>query len=277
MGPIQALSPTSFYNHFLVRPGTRVDLSNLDPQDTCGYEAKEETLPLLEHNKQRISELQHLLYAEGKKALLIVLQSMDAGGKDGVIRRVLSCTNPKGCQVTSFKAPTDGESKHDYLWRIHKHIPPKGSVGIFHRSQYEDVLVPRVKEFIPLSVCETRYKQINDFERMLSENGVQIIKFFLHMSRKEQMRRLIERIQRPEKRWKFSMSDLKERTHWDDYQRAYEEAITNCSTSWAPWFVIPADHKWFRNLVVSQIIVETLENMNPAYPERFIDMEELKE
>lgn len=274
MEPIQPLSPSCFYNRFLVPPGSKIKLFDLDPAETCGYQTKEETLPLLQKNKERTFELLNILHAEGMRSFLAVLQSIDAGGKDGTIKHVLGGVNPKFCQVSSFVAPTQEELKHDFLWRIHSQIPPKGSIGVFHRSQYEDVIVPKVKNWVSQDVIEARYKQINDFERMLSENGIKIIKFFFHISHKEQLRRLLKRLEDPEKNYKFNISDLKERNKWDKYQEANEDAINNCSTEWAPFFVIPGDNKWFRNLAFSRICVDTLESMNLKFPEGIIDMDE---
>jgi PPK2 family polyphosphate:nucleotide phosphotransferase len=213
-----------------------------------------------------MAELQEMMYAEGKHALLIVLQAMDAGGKDGTIRHVMGGFNPQGCHVTSFKVPTALELSHDFLWRIHPHAPQRGYVSIFNRSHYEDVLVVRVKELVPEPVWQPRYDHIVHLERLLADSGVTILKFFLHISKDEQKRRFEQRLQRPDKRWKFNPDDLKTRSRWDEYMRAYADAIARCTRPWAPWYIIPADHKWYRNLAVSTVIVDTMERMGMSYP-----------
>ena len=215
----------------------------------------------------RCASCRRSLYAESKHRLLIVLQAMDTGGKDGVIRHVMSGVNPQGCQVTSFKVPTAEELAHDFLWRIHQQVPRRGYIGIFNRSHYEDVLVVRVHDLVPKKVWQQRYEQINQFEKLLSETGTTILKFFLHISKDEQKRRLEARRDTPEKQWKFSLGDLKEREYWDDYMDAYEDALTRCSTRWAPWYIVPANQKWYRNLVVARTIVKTLESFDMKYPE----------
>jgi PPK2 family polyphosphate:nucleotide phosphotransferase len=207
-----------------------------------------------------------VLWAESKHALLIVLQALDAGGKDGAIRHVFRGVNPQGCQVTSFKVPTEEELDHDFLWRIHKATPRRGYIGIFNRSHYEDVLVVRVRNLAPESVWQQRYEQINQFEKLLAETGTTILKFFLYISKEEQRERFEARLQDPRKNWKFSMGDVEDRGYWGDYMRAYEDALSRCSTPWAPWHIIPANHKWYRNLVVSQIIVEALDKLDMHYP-----------
>lgn len=215
---------------------------------------------------EELQDLHELLYAEGKRALLIVLQGMDAAGKDGTIKHVMSGVNPQGCTVTSFKQPGAADLAHDFLWRIHVATPAKGSIGIFNRSQYEDVLIARVHKLVPKPVWEARYGQINSFEEMLTENGVHIVKFFLHISKEEQERRFEERLQDKNKNWKASPADFKEREFWDDYQKVYEDAIARCSTKHAPWYVIPADHKWFRNYAVAEIVIQTLQSMHMKFP-----------
>ena len=250
----------------LVKPGTRVKLSAVDPEDTAGVKDKEEALKVVERNRLKLEEMQTLLAAENKRSLLIVLQGMDASGKDGTIRHVMNGINPQGCEVTSFKVPNAEDLDHDFLWRIHKAVPPKGDIGIFNRSHYEDVLVVRVHSLVPRDVWSERYKQINRFEQILSENHVKILKFFLHISKEEQKKRLRERLADPAKNWKMSLQDLKERELWSDYMEAYEDVLTECSTERAPWFIIPADNKWFRNLAVSQIIIEALESLDMKYP-----------
>jgi PPK2 family polyphosphate:nucleotide phosphotransferase len=259
-----------------VRTGRKVRLSDHDPDATPGYPRKASAREHLEKNLARLSTLQYLLYAEGRRALLIVLQAVDAGGKDGTIRHVMSGLNPQGCRVTSFKVPSAEERAHDFLWRIHKAVPEHGEIGIFNRSHYEDVLVARVHSLVPKSVWSERYEQINAFERILTDNSIVILKFFLHISKEEQRRRLEERVVDPTKNWKLSEQDLAERERWDDYVRAYEDVLGRCSTSWAPWFLIPADRKWYRNLAVSQIIVETMRDLKMEFPRPSIDLSRLK-
>ena len=251
---------------FLVPPDTQVNLADYDPGFSAGYQRKKDTKAELKENTERLQELQRVMWAEGKHALLIVLQALDAGGKDGTIRHVMRGVNPQGCQVTSFKVPTEEELDHDYLWRIHKATPRRGYIGIFNRSHYEDVLVVRVHNLVPEEMWRQRYEQINHFEKLLADNGTTILKFFLYISKAEQKERFEARLRDPAKNWKFSMGDVKERGYWDDYMRAYEEALSRCSTPWAPWYVIPANHKWYRNLAISNIIVETLESLDMRYP-----------
>ena len=215
---------------------------------------------------ERISDLQRVLYADARHALLIVLQGRDASGKDGTIRKVFSVVNPQGCSVSRFAAPSDFEQQHDYLWRVHQQVPARGMIGIFNRSHYEDVLVVRVHGIVPKAVWSKRYDQINAFERHLADNGTTIVKFFLSIDRDEQRQRFQDRYDDPTKRWKFAMGDLKERALWDDYQAAFEEALTKTSTDHAPWYVIPANRNWFRNLAVSTILADTIAGLKPAYP-----------
>lgn len=250
---------------FRIDRKTALDLGKR-PTDIDGQLEKEVGENALEENIERMYRLQHLMYAENRHAVLIILQGMDTSGKDSTIRHVMRGMNPLGVTVTSFKAPTPEELDHDFLWRVHKAVPRIGEFGIFNRSHYEDVVMPKVHDTLPASVLEKRYRQINDFERMLSENGTLILKFFLHISKDEQKKRLMERISDPEKSWKMDPADLRERVRWDKYQRAYSEAIGKCSFSHAPWFVIPSDRKWVRNLAVSQIIVESLERLEMKYP-----------
>ncbi|MBE3071187.1 MAG: polyphosphate kinase 2 family protein [Planctomycetes bacterium] len=261
----------SLYERFLVRPGTKVRLGQWDADDTAGYEAKETARELLARNIERLAKRQHLLYAEGKRALLVVFQAMDAGGKDGTIRQVMSGLNPQSCHVTAFRAPSETERAHDFLWRIHQAVPARGEIGIFNRSHYEDVLVVRVRKLVPKSVWSKRYLVINEFERALAESGVTLLKFFLHISPEEQAERLRERLADPTQSWKLSPTDLEDRRLWGDFARAYEAALSRCSTPWGPWFVIPANKKWFRNLAVSEIIVHTLDGLNMAYPKPTFD------
>lgn len=248
-----------------VAPGAKVRLADHDPADTGDWKrkaAQEELLRL----KARLNDLQELLYATEKYALLVVLQGMDTSGKDGAIRHVMNAFNPQGCAVASFKVPTREELAHDFLWRVHKVTPPRGMVGIFNRSHYEDVLVVRVDELVPKEVWSRRYEAINAFERLLADSGVIVVKFFLHLSKEEQKRRLIDRLNTPHAQWKFKVGDLKARAKWDDYMRAYEDALSRCSNDYAPWYLIPADKKWYRNLAISQILVETLEALPLEWP-----------
>jgi PPK2 family polyphosphate:nucleotide phosphotransferase len=255
-----------FSRKMIVRPGKHIDLSRYDAAETHGYKHDKRTDEKLEKTKQRLDDLQYLFYAERKRALLIVLQGMDTAGKDGTIRHVMSGVSPQGCSVTSFKVPNSEELAHDFLWRIHKAVPEKGMFGIFNRSQYEDVLIVRVHKLVPSDVWKARYDEINRFEKNLAENDVRILKFFLHISKEEQKKRLDARLDDPRKKWKLSKSDEKERKLWGDYVTAYEAMLSLCSTEYAPWFIIPSDHKWFRNLAVSRILVETLEGFDMHFP-----------
>ncbi len=250
----------------LAKPGKKFKIADVDPSGTYGYDDKEKAAARLEKNLDKLAMLQYQLFAESKRSLLIVLQGIDAGGKDGTIRRVMTSFNPQGVKVTSFKVPAGEEKEHDYLWRVHKAIPGRGEVAIFNRSHYEEVLVVRVHNIVPKSAWSKRFDQINAFEEMLADSGVHIVKFFLYIDKDEQKKRFQERIDDPSKNWKFSPADLEERKFWDDYMRAFEDAITKCSTKHAPWYVIPANKKWFRNLAVSDILVDTLEGMKLQYP-----------
>jgi PPK2 family polyphosphate:nucleotide phosphotransferase len=260
---------------FLVQPGTRVDLSDHDPDFTAGFKKKKEARKALRRNIRELADLQYVLWAEDRHALLIVLQGLDASGKDGTIRHVMSGVNPQGCTVTGFKVPSAEEADHDFLWRIHKAVPGKGEIGIFNRSHYEDVLVVRVHSLVPEAVWSQRYEQINAFEGILADNGVTILKFFLHISKAEQAERFQARIDDPRKHWKVNPRDLDERKLWDDYMTAYEDALSRCSTASAPWFVIPANRKWFRNLAISEILVETLDLLDMKLPEPVCDVSKL--
>jgi PPK2 family polyphosphate:nucleotide phosphotransferase len=253
-------------HHYRVKSGDSVNLHDHDAQDTGDFKSKEEAAERTEQLKHKLDVLQELLYAEGSRAILVVLQGMDTAGKDGTIRHVMSGANPQGCIVTSFKAPTPLEKAHDFLWRIHSACPPRGHIGIFNRSHYEDVLVTRVHELITDKEAELRMRQIRDFEKMLTRNGTRILKFFLHISEEEQKQRLLQRVNNADKRWKFSQQDIKERVYWKAYQKAFEAALSATSTEEAPWFVVPANHKWYRNLVVADCIVQTLEDMDPHSP-----------
>jgi PPK2 family polyphosphate:nucleotide phosphotransferase len=269
--------PEPDYPRFRVEPGTRTRLAEVDPDESEHYGRKKDVNQELRRHRNRISDLQARLYGEQRRSLLIVLQAMDTGGKDGTIKGVFQGVNPQGCQVWSFKAPSNEEAAHDFLWRYHQKAPSKGMIHIFNRSHYEDVLIVRVKDLVPESVWRPRYEAINQFEYALTSDGVTVLKFFLHISRDEQKRRLESRLADPDKRWKFSSSDLKERAYWDDYQAAFEDAVNECSTSYAPWYVVPANKKWYRNLVVARTIADTLEAMSPRFPaaERGLDEVEI--
>jgi len=252
---------------YLVRPGERVRLDRADPDDTSGFDGvKDDGQKDIEKLTVRLAKLQELLYAEHKHSMLVVLQGMDSAGKDGTIRRVFEGVNPQGVRVASFKMPSVRELDHDFLWRVHEQTPGRGEMVLFNRSHYEDVLVTRVHGLISKAVWERRYREINDFERMLSEEGTTVLKFFLNISRNEQKKRLKERLDDPTKYWKFRYTDLQDRRHWTAYRTAYEEALQKTSTSWAPWYVIPSNRKWFRDLVVSETIVEALEGLHMRYP-----------
>lgn len=240
-------------------------LGRLDPSATLGHDRGSAELETQRH-LVRLRDLQDRLWAEATRAVLVVLQGIDAAGKDGTIHKVMEAFNPQGCPVTSFKVPSSEELAHDYLWRVHQHVPRKGEIGIFNRSHYEAVLVERVHAIVPKRVWSRRYVQINDFERMLTDNGTTIVKFFLQIDRDEQRRRFQARVDDPTKRWKFSMGDLDDRSLWAEYRRAFDDALTRTSTSFAPWYVIPSNHKWFRDLAVSSVLAETLADLKPAYP-----------
>jgi len=260
----------------IVKPGSKLKLSSIDPDSDGGVKGKDAAAIQLQKNLDRLAVLQHLLYAENQRGVLIVLQGIDAGGKDGTIRNVMTGLNPQGCRVVSFKVPSDLEKRHDYLWRVHKETPQTGEMVIFNRSHYEDVLVVRVHKLVPKQVWSRRYREINDFERMLSDNGVKILKFFLYISKDEQKKRFEERIENPQKNWKFSQADIEERKYWDDYTAAFEDAINRCSTEYAPWHVIPANKKWFRNLAVSEVIVNAMECMKMQYPKPTADLSKIQ-
>jgi PPK2 family polyphosphate:nucleotide phosphotransferase len=260
-----ARTSTDLREALRVRPGKRVDLSKVDPSAAFGH-SKEEAAAELAAGLDRLTDLQDRLWAEGKHKVLVVLQGIDAAGKDGTIRHVMGAFNPQGCPVTSFKVPSPAELAHDYLWRVHRAVPGNGEIGIFNRSHYEDVLVVRVHGFVPRSVWRRRFDQINDFERILADERTTILKFFLYIDRDEQRRRFQARLDDPTKRWKFRLGDLDERKRWDDYIAAYEDALSRCSTDVAPWYVIPSNRKWFRNLAVADILGDTLEGLKPRYP-----------
>jgi PPK2 family polyphosphate:nucleotide phosphotransferase len=248
-------------------PGRKVSLEKIDPTDDLGFRDRAKAEALLRKNLLHIEDLQYRLFAEGRRSLLVVLQAMDAAGKDGAIRKVFSAFNPQGCRVTPFKAPTGEELAHDFLWRIHRAAPARGEVAVFNRSHYEDVLVVRVRGLAPKAVWSRRYEQINRFESLLMENGTTVVKLFLHISKEEQRERLEARLNDPSRRWKFARADLEERRYWKDYQAAYEEVFRRCGTSSAPWYVIPANRKWVRNVAISGLLVQILEGLDIRMPE----------
>ncbi len=243
-----------------------LDLDDHDPRETFGW-VKEEAKQAFADEIEVVAELQKRFFADDEYALLVVLQAMDAGGKDGTIRSVLTGVNPAGVEVSSFGVPSDEERAHDYLWRVHAHAPPKGIIGIFNRSHYEDVLVVRVKQFVPEGVWRRRYGHIRDFERLLHDEGTRVVKLFLNVSNEEQRERLQDRVDDPDERWKFRLGDLDDRALWDDYQQAFRDAIRETTTDDAPWYVVPADRKWVRNLVVAKILRHHLERLEPEYPD----------
>ncbi|MGO4572339.1 polyphosphate kinase 2 family protein [Microvirga sp. 2TAF3] len=257
----------AFLEKLQVKPGKSIKLKERDPRDTLIFEDEELTKAATAQLAQEIDALQDRLYAEGQRALLVILQGMDTSGKDGTIRGVFNSTGPIGVSVTAFRRPTENELAHDYLWRVHEACPKRGTIGIFNRSHYEDVLVAKVHGLAPKKAIEQRYEQINAFEKMLSENGTVILKFMLHISKEEQRERLQERLDNPKKHWKFNPGDLDDRKNWGDFQDAYETMLDNCSTTWAPWYVIPGDRKWVRNAAIAHIVKATLEDMNPHYPQ----------
>jgi PPK2 family polyphosphate:nucleotide phosphotransferase len=254
-----------------VRPGTRVKLASVDPAATHGR-TKQSAAEELQLGLARLTDLQDRLWAEGKQRVLVVLQGIDASGKDGTVKHVMSAFNPMGCSVTSFKVPTPVEAGHDYLWRVHERTPGNGEIAIFNRSHYEDVLVVRVHDFVPRKVWSRRFEHINAFERLLADEGTTILKFFLWIDRDEQKARLQSRLDDPKKNWKFKLGDLAERKLWDDYVIAYEDVLRRCSTDHAPWYVIPANRNWFRNLAIADILATTLEELDPRYPKPTEDL-----
>ena len=263
--------------NMLVSPGKNINLKNYNPADTGQFETKESAQVKLADGIVQLAEYQNILYAQNKYSILIIFQAMDAAGKDSTIKHVMSGVNPQGCQVYSFQAPSPEELDHDYLWRTHKCLPERGRIGIFNRSYYEETLIVRVHPELLAAqrlptvdlkrIWQQRFEQINDLERYLTNNGTVIIKFFLNVSKSEQKRRFLARINEPAKNWKFSASDIKERTHWDEYQAAYTDVFNNTSTESAPWYIIPADKKWFTRLTVAEIICSRLKQLDLAYPE----------
>jgi PPK2 family polyphosphate:nucleotide phosphotransferase len=261
---------------FAVEPDAKVRLSKIDASYTGKHKSHEKALPEIEAHVERMNKLQYLLYADGNKSLLIVLQALDAAGKDGVIRHLFCGMNPQGTSVVGFKQPSKSEAAHDFLWRAHLRAPAKGEVVVFNRSHYEDVLVVRVHKLVPRSVWSKRYDLINGFEAMLSQNGTTILKFFLHISPEEQLARFKQRLDDPSRHWKISESDYSERELWPQYVEAYEEAIASTSTKFAPWYIIPSNHKWFRNLAISQIITDSMEEMGLKLPPTHVDIADIR-
>ena len=252
---------------YMVKPGSRVRLGRTDSSDTSGFDGdKKEGEKAIDANLGKLDPLQELLYAEHKHKVLLVLQGMDTSGKDGTIRRVFEGVNPEGVRVAHFGTPSEEEKDHDYLWRVHKQVPGNGEIVLFNRSHYESVLVERVHGLVPENVWDKRYQQLVDFERMLNEEGTTILKFFLHIDKKEQAKRFQDRLKDPTKHWKFSRLDYNERSYWKDYMRAYEDALEKTSTEFAPWYIVPSNHAWFRDLVVSEVVVEALESLGMRYP-----------
>lgn len=261
---------------FKVAPGAQVKLKDVDPDFKDGHESHQAAAEEIAHYQEKLRGLQDLLYAERKHSLLICLQAPDTGGKDGAIDHVLGAMNPQGCRVAAFKQPSAEELAHDFLWRAHKAAPERGEVVIFNRSHYEDVLVVRVHNLVPKAVWSRRYDRINEFEENLVEHDTHVLKFYLHISREEQLKRFKQRLDDPSKHWKISEADYKEREFWDDYMAAYEDALTKCSTGHAPWFIIPANHKWFRNLAIARIVVEHLESLKMEYPKPTVDLAHIR-
>jgi PPK2 family polyphosphate:nucleotide phosphotransferase len=265
-----------FEKMFRVKPDEKLRLKDIDPAFKGKHETAQDAAVDIERYRQKMAKLQAVLYAEKKHSVLVVLQALDAAGKDGTVNHVLSVLNPQGATAVGFKQPTPDEFEHDFLWRVHPHAPAKGQIAIFNRSHYEDVLVTRVHKLIDEKICKARYRRIRQFEDLLIENGTTVLKFYLHISKEAQLARFEERLEDPARNWKISESDYAERNYWDDYVSAFEDAMMATSTKDAPWFVIPANHKWFRNLAVSQIIAETMENLDMSYPKPTVDLAEIK-
>jgi PPK2 family polyphosphate:nucleotide phosphotransferase len=280
-GPYESLTPgkrnqVNYLERFRVRPGAKVKLKEIDTGFKDHHENHKAAADEIAHYQMRMFALQDLLWADQRHSLLICLQAMDTGGKDGTINHVLAAMNPQGCRVARFAVPSAEEAAHDFLWRVHRAAPARGEVVIFNRSHYEDVLVVRVHNLVPKAVWSRRYDTINAFEKELSEHDTHILKFYLHISKKEQLKRFKARLDDPAKQWKISEADYKERTFWADYIAAYEDALSRCSTKHAPWFVIPADHKWFRNLAIARIVVEHLEGLKLKYPKPKVDLNHIR-
>ena len=262
-------------NKLMVTEGKKINLQKLSPDYDFSINEKKAEYVLKQNLKKRMSDLQYRLYAERKKALLIVFQGIDTSGKDSTIRHVISAFNPQSCTVKAFKEPTTEDLSHDFLWRIHKSAPAKGEIVIFNRSHYEDIIQPRVHKTIHKSIWSQRYEHINAFEKCLSDSNIKIIKFFLHISKEEQRKRLEERLNDPSKHWKVSERDMEDRKFWSSYTVAYQDIIKRCSNTWAPWYIIPANKKWFRNLAVGLIIVDTIERMKPKFPKPAINLSKI--
>src|SRR5436309_3659559 len=268
---------SNYLKKLIVKPDSKIRLKHFDPGYHGKHESHESALPEIQKNLKKMEALQYLMYAENKHSLLIVLQGLDAAGKDGVVRHVLTGMNPSGCISVNFKQPTAKELAHDFLSRVHPHVPAKGSVAIFNRSHYEDVLVVRVHGLVPDKVWSKRYDQINDFEQLIvTENNTTILKFFLYISKQEQLDRFKKRLDDPTRQWKISDSDYKERGYWGDYIKAFEDVLTKTSTDHAPWFIIPSNHKWFRDLAISQIIVRQMEAMGMQFPKPTVNVAEIR-
>lgn len=261
-----------YRKRFAIEPGKKVRLHRIDPAFTGPHGSHDRAKPEIARHVEHMARLQYLLYADGGRSLLVVLQALDAGGKDGVIRHLFSGMNPQGTVVAAFKQPTGVEASHDFLWRVHEHAPAKGQVVIFNRSHYEDVLVTRVHDLVPKSVWSKRYERINEFEKLLAANGTAILKFYLHISPEQQLARFKQRLDDPARHWKISETDYTERKLWPAYVAAFEEAIERTSTKHAPWFIVPSDHKWFRDLAISRIVTDTLEDMKLALPPTRVDL-----
>src|SRR5215813_99561 len=267
----------NYRKKLIVKPESKIRLKHFDPGYHGNHESHKSALPEIQTNLGKMDQLQYRMYAENKHSLLIVLQGLDAAGKDGVVRHVLTGLNPEGCVCSNFKEPVKEELGHDFLWRVHPHVPAKGSVAIFNRSHYEDVLVARVHDLVPERIWSKRYDEINDFERLITiQNNTTVLKFFLHISKEEQLARFEKRLDDPTRQWKISESDYKERGYWADYIKAFEDALNKTSTEHAPWFIIPSNHKWFRDLAISQIIVRQMEDLDLQLPKPTVKIAEIR-
>ncbi len=265
-----------FESKYRIQPGKKFKLENFKTDDTGDFKDRQDAEYESQKNLAKLHDLQEVLYAQSQHAILIVLQAMDAGGKDGTIEHIFSGMNPQGCNVTSFKVPTPEEKSHDFLWRIHQHAPAKGMFGIFNRSHYESLLVERVRGYAPKEVWKNRYDHVNNFEKMLADEGTTIVKFYLCVSKKEQAERLQSRLDDPKKNWKFNPGDLEERKYWDDYMDAFDDVLEKCSTPHAPWYVIPSDKKWYRNYVISDILLKTVSGLDLHFPKPLVDVSQYK-
>jgi PPK2 family polyphosphate:nucleotide phosphotransferase len=266
----------NYRKKFMIEPGAKVRLGKIDPNFTGKHTSRQAAIDAAARQVERIARLQYLLYADASQALLVVLQGLDASGKDGLVRHLFTGVNPQGVSVVGFKKPTEREAAHDFLWRIHRRAPAKGEIAIYNRSHYEDVLIVRVHKWVPHSVWSKRYDLINDFEKTLGDNGTRILKFYLHISPEEQLARFKDRLDDPTRQWKISEADYSEREYWPHYIEAYEEALEQTSTKRAPWFVIPSNHKWFRNLAVSQIVADTMDDMGLTLPRPRVDLASIR-